>query len=133
MLIRYPPMKFIRTITFLLVASLCTSCISDAQAKRIAEGIGQIIVQTVAFSGLAVQYREQNGKWPSDPHDVLLGTPPDLPSDIDLQGFCDRVQLRPTAAGLVVSDKKSGETLFTIGNESSTKEGVRLVGEPAGG
>jgi hypothetical protein len=124
-------MKFARSIACLLILSLGTSCISDADAKRMGDAVTQTILQTTAFSALAVRYREQNGGWPTDPKDLCAQ--PDVPSDIDLRSFCDRVKVTSTARGLLVSEKASGQTLFVIGNESSTKNGVVLVGETAGG
>src|ERR1041385_3868531 len=106
-------MRFSGGTGCLLMLSLCTSCISSADVKRVADSL----FQSAAFSVLAVHYREANGSWPTGPHDVCAQS--DATSEIDLRDFCDRVNLRDfcdrvklteTARGLQVSEKTSGQT-----------------------
>jgi hypothetical protein len=123
-------MAFARTVVGLLILSLAASCVSDADAKKATDMLTQTILQTDTFSALAVRYRDEHGSWPTDPQAVRAE--PDAPSDIDLQTFCDRVKLTPSARGLRVTEKTNGQTLFVIGNESSMKK-VVLVDDKSGG
>lgn len=123
-------MGSVRSIICLLIASLCMSCLSDADAKRMGDELMQVMVQTYAFSAVAVHYRDQNGRWPTDANELRESK--DVRSEVDLPSFCDLVTLSETKQGLVVRSKRTGETLFVIGSESSRENGIVFVRDANG-
>jgi hypothetical protein len=78
----------------------------------------------VRFAVLPVRYREQHGKWPTDPN--VLSAAEKVPPDSDMQRYCKQVKLTSTKRGLVVSNKANGKTLFVIDDLSSMGNGVIL-------
>ncbi len=109
-------MRLLHYIVLLFLPLIGASCISDEAWNQISRDLVLTMNTWLEFSARAVEYRETNTRWPSDPHDVLTAADP---GTADMQKFCDGVRLHSTERGLEVNSTMTGELLFLIDTKST--------------
>jgi hypothetical protein len=103
-----------RLVIATIVGTLICGC-SARESPRCRGAIVEGSESIAAFTRVAATYREKMGQWPAVA--IELANTSGAPTAERLEQLDRLIRLRPAARGLLVTDKRSGDSLFMIATD----------------